>query len=238
MKRLSRLLPILLLAVAVWLSGAPAMAGGGVYKVTSVSKPVSYMVPNACKKSFDGFVDVAYSPRTSDNYLRAMQADVDEGAVAPFYSARMPLKVYIKPTGDITGWDPSMNGIIGEGFRQWEKALNGKVCFVSTQDPVRADITMEWVERITSTSQRAEGVTFNINRQGYAYRAYIQVETLNRWNGEPYELEQTRTAVIHEIGHALGLGHSDQITDVMYPVAHRVQHVSARDANTIRALYP
>lgn len=42
---------------------------------------------------------------------------------------------------------------------------------------------------------------------------------------------------LHEAGHALGLGHSDNPNDVMYPYYHRVTGLSAGDIAAIQSLY-
>jgi predicted Zn-dependent protease len=41
---------------------------------------------------------------------------------------------------------------------------------------------------------------------------------------------------MHEVGHLLGLDHSPDSTDLMYPVA-RVRDLSARDIQSARVLY-
>lgn len=46
------------------------------------------------------------------------------------------------------------------------------------------------------------------------------------------------SVVLHETGHALGLGHSDQPGDVMYPYYRLQTHLSDRDIETVRSLYP
>ena len=46
------------------------------------------------------------------------------------------------------------------------------------------------------------------------------------------------SVVLHETGHALGLGHSDQPGDVMYPYYRLQTHLSDRDIATVRSLYP
>ncbi len=42
---------------------------------------------------------------------------------------------------------------------------------------------------------------------------------------------------LHELGHALGLGHSDNPNDVMYPYYHMVSGLSEGDVEAIRTLY-
>jgi predicted Zn-dependent protease len=47
---------------------------------------------------------------------------------------------------------------------------------------------------------------------------------------------QIRLAAAHEMGHALGLGHSDSDRDVMYPT-NTATSVSARDRRSMEVLY-
>jgi hypothetical protein len=42
---------------------------------------------------------------------------------------------------------------------------------------------------------------------------------------------------LHELGHALGLGHSDDVDSIMYPVYRRTQALSQSDIAAIRRLY-
>jgi len=45
------------------------------------------------------------------------------------------------------------------------------------------------------------------------------------------------SVVLHELGHALGLGHNDDPASVMYPYYRRLQNLSAADIREIRRLY-
>ena len=42
---------------------------------------------------------------------------------------------------------------------------------------------------------------------------------------------------LHEVGHALGLGHSDNPADIMYPTTHGQTFLSENDLNNLKQIY-
>lgn len=64
----------------------------------------------------------------------------------------------------------------------------------------------------------------------------MELAALMPRTARPIDPAQVRLAAAHEMGHALGLPHSDQSRDVMYP-SNTATALSARDYRTLEALY-
>lgn len=65
----------------------------------------------------------------------------------------------------------------------------------------------------------------------------LELTTRNPFAPErPLDPRQVRLTAAHEMGHALGLPHSDQSRDVMYPT-NTATALTARDYRTVEALY-
>lgn len=86
------------------------------------------------------------------------------------------------------------------------------------------------------------GTQIGVARTRWSLEAGLGVVSIELAMRNPYDPTrmndpvQVRLTAAHEMGHALGLGHSDSERDVMYPT-NTASAVSARDRRTMEALY-
>lgn len=120
---------------------------------------------------------------------------------------------------------------------QWAVARwNGAMLPLSlgpATDTVDADIVITWVDRLDSSRTGRADLTWD--RRGYLLHATVYLAT-HTPQGQSLGGREMVALALHEIGHALGLGHSPVREDALYPVT-RALELTERDRRTARLLY-
>lgn len=143
----------------------------------------------------------------------------------------VPLKVCLTEGGP-SDYRPRMAELVRDAFSRWESAGMG-VRFISISDSGGADIVVRWIDHFDF--DRAGQTDLTWDQTGRVRRAAISLAI--RTNAGFLMPDGALLAVaVHETGHSLGLPHSPDSNDVMFP-ATRTGTLSERDRRTAQVLY-
>lgn len=118
------------------------------------------------------------------------------------------ITVYIEPDND--------KYVMEKAFNTWTSATNGKIKFKYVQNPDNAQIQVYFVKNIgKSLNNNAIGVTHPEIQNG---KPVSRIEISKKApNGLAFSNDAISKVMVHEIGHAIGLGHTNDRKSVMYP---------------------
>lgn len=134
--------------------------------------------------------------------------------------------------GGAPGYQPRMAGIVREALNRWENADIG-VRFATVADTTAADILVHWIDHFDF--DRAGQTDLTWDQAGRVRKASILL-ALRTHTGVVFPDAALLTVAVHEAGHALGLPHSPDSNDVMFP-ATQTGTLSDRDRRTAQVLY-
>ena len=167
----------------------------------------------------------------------------------PHHENVKSIKVYI-PTKH------EYSSLMKKAFNEWESASKGKVKFLYVSSPKQAqDIVVfndmfsgdelgttavkQTVICLAMQTKRVNGVTQEFCPQKSLSYVNVTIITIAAKNPHSYEKMNNQDiylVMLHEIGHSLGLNHTNNPNDLMYPTKEK-RGAKGITQNDIKALY-
>ena len=141
-----------------------------------------------------------------------------------------PIRVWIEPLANPADATLFPAAVVS-AFDTWA-ALGIPVRFRFVQSESDAEVRVRWV---SSLANRTGSTTWRASRDGWLQSGDVTLAT-HMSSGGAIDARGMRAIALHEIGHVLGLSHSDRPHDVMAPLV-RVTDPSTVDSATVRLLY-
>jgi YD repeat-containing protein len=166
-----------------------------------------------------------------ETYLDSLVATTDSVVRRWPDSNGQPLGVALIEGGP-ADYSSRLAELVRQALARWTDAGVG-VTFVEMADTAGADIVIRWIDRFEF--DRAGQTDLTWDQAGRVRRATIQL-ALRTSAGTALGENALLAVALHEVGHGIGLPHSPDTSDVMFP-STRTTRLSARDTRTATILY-
>ncbi|MGH7646080.1 MAG: matrixin family metalloprotease, partial [Gemmatimonadales bacterium] len=165
-------------------------------------------------------------------YLNEMIAAADDSMLRRWNEREYPpVRVHLT-RGTVPHFQPGFPDAVRAAFRRWEE-IGLPVRFTLDADSAAAEVVVAWRERFDMDRTGQTDLRWDAN--GHFLSGIVSIATVDP-NGRNMSADDVRVVTLHEVGHLIGLDHSPDSNDIMFPIA-RVRSLSLRDIETARLLY-
>ncbi|MEO6877859.1 MAG: matrixin family metalloprotease, partial [Gemmatimonadaceae bacterium] len=168
---------------------------------------------------------------STNTYIARLLADRDSTIERWPEHIAQPLRVWVDSSATLAGQQAEFPSAVRAAFAEWS-ATGIPLRFFYVSSPRDADIRVRWTDHL---DRKTGSTTWRTDRHGWLLSGDIVLAT-HISDGHALDARGMRAIALHEVGHSLGLSHSDDPTDIMASLV-RVDSLSAVDRGTIQLLY-
>lgn len=122
---------------------------------------------------------------------------------------------------------------IRQAVQAWNQVPGLPLTLRFTDHPEAAEVVVRWIRRFSAN--QAGTTDWQTNGDGWLASVAVTL-AVEHANGTAMSDEFLLTVALHELGHVIGLPHSENPSDVMHP-GNRNRRLSERDVQSAQRLY-